>query len=182
MALQWQIWSTFITVLWCSKTKIIDETGILVLVRVLWDVISKLYWQFWQSFFQNALESSYTFNPFEIMWRKIVRSVCLKPVSVANMTFATLWSFTVPAYGCGIISSLHTCTGTISGREWVQIFKVNMSCVCVWHESGSMLISKYFNKLSSTITCLEFLVCSTQFECSEHKNVKYMLPACDKRA
>ena len=37
-----KIWSTFVvTVLWFSKTEITDKTGILVLVRVLWDVISK---------------------------------------------------------------------------------------------------------------------------------------------
>ena len=36
-ALQWQIWSTFVTGLWCSKTEITDGTGIFVLVRVLWE-------------------------------------------------------------------------------------------------------------------------------------------------
>ena len=84
MALQQQIWSTFVTVLWCSKSKITDGTGILVLVRVLWDMISKIFWQFWHSFFKNALENCYNFNPIEITWRKMVRSVCLKPVSMAT--------------------------------------------------------------------------------------------------
>ena len=98
MALQWQIWSPSVTVLWCSKTKISDGTRILVLVRVLWDMISKVYWQFWHSFFKNALESSYNFNPIEITWRNLVRSVCLKPVSIAMWRLHTLWCFSVPAY------------------------------------------------------------------------------------
>ena len=59
MALQWQIWSPFVTVLWCSKTKITEETRILGLVRVLCDMISKIYWQILHSFFKNVLESSY---------------------------------------------------------------------------------------------------------------------------
>ena len=63
---------TFVTVLWCSKTKITDGTGILVLVRVLWDTISKIYWQFWRSFFKNELQSKYNLNPIEITWRKMV--------------------------------------------------------------------------------------------------------------
>ena len=61
-----KIWSTIVTVLWLSKIKITDWTGILVLVRVLWDVISKIYWQVWHSFFKNTLESSYNFCPIEI--------------------------------------------------------------------------------------------------------------------
>ena len=60
--LQRQIWSTFVTVLWCSRTKITDGTGISVLVGVLQDVISKIYWQFWHGFFKYALESSFNFN------------------------------------------------------------------------------------------------------------------------
>ena len=75
MALQQQIWSTFVIVLWCCKTKITDETRILVLVRVLWDMISKIYWQFWHSFFKNALEGSYNFYPIEIRWSKMTLSV-----------------------------------------------------------------------------------------------------------
>ena len=54
-ALQRQIWSTFVTGLWCSKTEIKNGTGILVLVRVLWDRISKIYWQFWHSLLKNTL-------------------------------------------------------------------------------------------------------------------------------
>ena len=51
MAIQRQIWSTFVTVLWFRKTEIQDRAGILVFVRVLWVTISKIYWQFWHSFF-----------------------------------------------------------------------------------------------------------------------------------
>ena len=68
-----KIWLIFVPVLWFSKTVITDGTQIWVFVRVLWDVISKIYWQF---------ESSYNYCPIEIMWRKIVRSVCLTPVSM----------------------------------------------------------------------------------------------------
>ena len=87
MALQLQIWPTFVTVLvWINKTKITEGAEILVLVRVLGDMISKIYWQFWHSFFKNALESSYNFNPIEIMWSKngTFTSVCLTPVSMAT--------------------------------------------------------------------------------------------------
>ena len=63
---------TFDTVLWCSKTKITDGTRILVLVRALWDTISKIYRQFWHNFFKNALQSKYNLNPIEITWRKMV--------------------------------------------------------------------------------------------------------------
>ena len=101
MALQRQIWSTFVTLLWCSKTKITNGTGILVLVRVLWDMISKIYWQFWHSFLKNVLESIYNFNPIEITWRKMVHSFCLKPVSMATWRLHTLWRFTVPAFMTG---------------------------------------------------------------------------------
>ena len=38
-----------------------DGTGILVLVRILWDRIFKIYLQFWRSFFKNTLVNSYNF-------------------------------------------------------------------------------------------------------------------------
>ena len=66
------------------QTKITDETGILVLVRVFWDVISKIYWKRWHSLFNNTLESSYNFCPIEIVWRKMASSVHLKPMSMAT--------------------------------------------------------------------------------------------------
>ena len=46
-----------VTVLWYSKTKITNKAGILVFVRVLWDMISKIYRQFWQSFFKKYLKA-----------------------------------------------------------------------------------------------------------------------------
>ena len=79
-----KIWLTFVRVLWFSKTVITDGTQIWVFVRVLWDVISKIYWQFWHCFVKNTLESRYSFCPIEIMWRKMVRSVCLTPVSMQS--------------------------------------------------------------------------------------------------
>ena len=51
-ALQRQIQSTFVTLLWFRKTEIQDRAWILVLVRVLWVTISKIYRQFWHSFFK----------------------------------------------------------------------------------------------------------------------------------
>ena len=62
---------TFVTLLWCSKTKITERTGILVHGRVLWwDMIFKICWQFWYSFFKNTLESSNNINFIEITFRK----------------------------------------------------------------------------------------------------------------
>ena len=90
MALQRQIWSKFATVLWFHKTEIQDRAGILVLVRVLWVKISKIYWEFWQSFFKYTFKSSSNFYPIGITWRKIARSVCLKPVSMEIWHLHTL--------------------------------------------------------------------------------------------
>ena len=98
MALQRQIWSTFVTVLWVRKTEIQDRAGILVLVRVLWVRIPKIYWQFWQSFFKYSFKSSSNFYPIGITWRKMARAVCLQPVSMETWRLHTLWRFTVPAY------------------------------------------------------------------------------------
>ena len=58
VALQRQIWSTFVTVLWFHKTEIQNSAGILVLVRVLWVTISKIHWQFWHSFFKYTFKSN----------------------------------------------------------------------------------------------------------------------------
>ena len=77
LALQWQIWSTFVTLLWCSKVKITDGTRIFVLVRVLWDMISKIYRQFWQSFFKKCTWNQLQFNPIKIIWRKMVCVQCV---------------------------------------------------------------------------------------------------------
>ena len=97
MVLQRQIWSTFVTVLWFGKTKFTDRTGILVLVRLLWDVISKIYWQLRQ-FLQKYTLKLLQFLSHWIMWRKMVRLVCLPSVSMATWHLHILWHFTVPAY------------------------------------------------------------------------------------
>ena len=87
------IWSTFVTVLWCSKTKITEGT-ILFLVRYDFEI----YWQFWYSFFKTAVVSSNNFYPIEITWRKMVHSVCLIPVSMGMWCLLTSWHFTLPVY------------------------------------------------------------------------------------
>ena len=51
-------------------------------------------------FFLNALENSYNINPIEIMWRKMVRSICLKPVAMASL-HTLKWRFTIPAHCTG---------------------------------------------------------------------------------
>ena len=55
MTLQRQIWSAFVPVLWCSKTKLQTGLGYWFLWEFLWDMIFKIYWQFWHSFFKNSL-------------------------------------------------------------------------------------------------------------------------------
>ena len=82
--------TTFVTVLWCSKTVITDVIGILVLVRYDFQnltvnigiVSSRMH-----------LKTSHNFNPIEITWRKMVSSVCLTPVSNGNVTFAYIMTF-----------------------------------------------------------------------------------------
>ena len=94
MALQRQIWSTFVTVLWFRKTKIKNRAGILILVRVLWVTISKIYWHFWHNFFKFTFKRSSIFYPKEITGRKMARSVCLDPCSAnGNVTFAYIMTF-----------------------------------------------------------------------------------------
>ena len=58
--------------LYCDAVKLKLQTGprLLVLLSVLLDMISKIYWEFWHSFFKNALKSSCNFDPIEIMWWK----------------------------------------------------------------------------------------------------------------
>ena len=68
----------------------------------LWDVISKIYRQFWHSLFKNTLDSSYNFCPIKIMWRKMISSVCLTPVPMATWHLHTWWCLTVPVYSVGL--------------------------------------------------------------------------------
>ena len=85
--------------LFCGSVKtklpweITGGTRISVLERVSWDVSSKIYWQFWHCSFKNTLESSYNFCPIEITWRKLLRSVCLTPLSRATWRFAYIMTF-----------------------------------------------------------------------------------------
>ena len=97
MALQRLIWSTFVTVLWFRKTKIPDRAWRLVLVRncELW--IPKFTDNF-GTVSSNMYKKAVTiFIPLKKMWRKMVPSVCLKPVSLATWRLHTLCRFTVPA-------------------------------------------------------------------------------------
>ena len=96
-AFQRQIWQTFVTRLWCCKTKITDGTGI----WFMWESCEIWFLEVTANFgivpSKNALQSNYNYNPIEITWRKTVCSVCLKPVSMATWRWHTLWRFTLPA-------------------------------------------------------------------------------------
>ena len=91
-------WSTFVNVLWSSKTKITDGIGILVLVRVLSDTVSKIYRQLWHNFFKNTLENLLQFLSHWNDMEKNGTSVCLTPVSMATWCLHILWCFTVPVF------------------------------------------------------------------------------------
>ena len=84
--------------LYCGsvKPKFKTRARILVLVKVLWVTIAKIYWQFWHSFVKYTCKNN--FYSIEIMWGKMARSVCLKPVSVETLCLHTLWRFTVLTY------------------------------------------------------------------------------------
>ena len=82
MALQGQMWSAFVTALCSVKPKFHTGLGYLV----VWVIISKIYWHLWHTFFKYTFESSYTFYPTEIMWRKMVHPLC-------NVTFAYIMMF-----------------------------------------------------------------------------------------
>ena len=77
MALQRQIWSTFVTVLWFRKTEFQDSAGILILVRVLWVTISKIYWQFWHGCLKYTFKSSSTFSS---LWNWDYNTNCKKVI------------------------------------------------------------------------------------------------------
>ena len=82
----------FIIVVWFSKTEITDGTGILVLVRVLWDVISKIYWQFWHCFFKNTLGSSYNLSHWNNVGKNGTFSV-FDTSAYGNETFVYIMTF-----------------------------------------------------------------------------------------
>ena len=66
----------------------------------LWDMIFKIYWQCWISFFKTVLKNSSNFHPIEITCRKMVHPVCLKPVPMATWRLYKQWRITIPAYEC----------------------------------------------------------------------------------
>ena len=146
MALQRQIWSTFVTLLWFRKTEIQDRARILVLVRVLWVTISKIYWQFWHSFFKYTFKSSSNFYPTEITWRKMARSICLKPVSMERRLH-TLWRFTVPAYTqvANDIRNLHWVYPFLI-KENTHLLQSNKMMKLKIPNNWSVLMSLYFRQ------------------------------------
>ena len=87
----------FITVFWCSKTKIAGD------IKILGSCESLMRYNF-----QNLLTTVTQFQKYtwkqlqfwshEITWSKMVHSVCLTPVSLATWHLNTLWYFTVPVY------------------------------------------------------------------------------------
>ena len=102
------------------KTEIQDRAGISVIVRVLWVTIYKIYWQFWHSVFKYTFKSSSNFYPIDVTWRKMARSICLKPVSLETWRLQTLWRFTIPAYcwtslpDCSKVTRPSTCDLQVS--------------------------------------------------------------------
>ena len=88
-----KIWSTFVTVLWCSKTEITDGPG----YWFLWDSCEIWFPKFTDNFgivsSKIHLKAVTIFNPIEITWSKMVRSVCLIPVPMATWHLHTLWRF-----------------------------------------------------------------------------------------
>ena len=75
---------------------------------VLWDMISKIYWQLWHSFFKIHLKTQF-WSHWNNMEKNGRFSVCLTPVSMHVFAYSTLWRFTVPAYWVGL--PLHTDKG-----------------------------------------------------------------------
>ena len=95
---QWQIWhfsgkfNQHLS-LYCGSAKPKFETGPgYWFLWVLWVTISKMYWQFWQSFFKYTWQNSSNFYPIEITWRKVERSVCLKPAYIMTFHCTSVWT------------------------------------------------------------------------------------------
>ena len=68
----WHFSSKLDQLLWlfCPENQLKSEVMILILVRVLWGTISKIYWQIWQSFFKCTFKSSFIFYSSGVMCRK----------------------------------------------------------------------------------------------------------------
>ena len=121
--IQWRHHCTCVcvTVLWYSKTKITDRARILVFVRVLWDMISKIYRQFWQSFFKKYFKEVTNWIPLNKV-EKIIRSICLKPVSMATWRLDKWWRFTVPVYR-DMIANIVSC----HAKHWWDVLAVHQA-------------------------------------------------------
>ena len=97
MALQRQIWSTFVTVLWCSKTEITDETEILVFVWGLWEMTSKFTDNFSAVHFLKKKKKK-TWNQLQFLsyWNNMEKNVVFSLFATYvndNMTFAYISLF-----------------------------------------------------------------------------------------
>ena len=81
------------SVKWKFKTR----RRLLVLARLLWVRISKIYRQFWYNFFNLRLEAVHFFYPFGITWRKWRRSNLFETNVKETVTFAYIITFHFPS-------------------------------------------------------------------------------------
>ena len=77
----------------------------MVLVKVLWVKISRIYWQFWHSAFKFTFKSSSIFHiPLEKHGEICDGSVCLKPLSInETVTFAYIMTFHFTSEFAGLV-------------------------------------------------------------------------------
>ena len=122
IAVQLQIWSSFVTVLW-RKTEIQNRVWIFVLVRVLWVMISRIFWQFWHSFFKFMFKSSSNFYPIGITWWKWRWSSLFETSVKETATFAYIMTFLFENHTpCRML--------TVNLAQGVYVFHVE------WHNGG----------------------------------------------
>ena len=115
------------SLLWFCKTKIKDGAGILVLVKVLWVTIPKIYWQFWHSLFACTIKSSSIFYLNGILWRT-TRSCFFETSVKETVTFTYIMTFTVPGYrGPNTSNTRRTCQIYMS-----DYCKETCKCVLNW--------------------------------------------------
>ena len=123
--------------LYCDAvTRNYRGTGIMVFVRVLWDIMFKMYWKICHSFFKNALESSNSFNPNEITRRKVACSVCLKPVPMATRRLHTLWRFTYQRIYLMLVISDHS---HVNGW-WRCVLYITLCKWCLWNYHNTHVV------------------------------------------
>ena len=116
----------------------------------LWDMILKIYWQFWYSFFKTAVVSSNNFYPIEITWRKMVHSVCLIPVSMIMWCLLTSWRFTLAVY------ELHKAMNF----NFVQVFMQCTNCINTWMKLKCMAlcIKCVYSCILWIVLCIQYVI------------------------